>query len=813
MKKIISLLGIVSITASTASVTSCSTINNKKKSVINKVKNLTQISSTLLRGAMVQNASQKVNYGLAYDANYLLDLIHSSRAEELMPGFNTNYQTDMSSLNGSYFNQSLKREEINKIAKVDGSNDNGPFLTDNVKSPVGAADSIGSLLTVFIGIIKSNGGIHPNSSGLIQSFLPQLNLSEDNVDKFSSQKMASISNTLDQWAEIIAIIIKIAVSAKLPYTLISNLLNVNFLTALRENNWKIINESIIKTLLNIDFVSILDLLVNSILRVDKIENLTNKKIMNAAIKRSNNIFAKLSGQKDKVIKNIDELYQDIDFNFENKFGDVFAGFLNNLNNLDTSNIFSIIFDALFVISAILQRITSIDFSQDTPQSHDDLYSYKGEVGRREKRNLKFLKELADNEFENSQFSTKTLIKNFSIALNAKDNDGLNFAKLLGLLFQSGSSKTIDISKPGILGWVPSLLAKLGTLSGDYKGVEGFSPILYAIGNGFAQWKNIKINVIGEIGPNQIGNFVKAIIDAFIENRSINGLDSLFDFLKTFGVNIPLRFNQDEMMKSAWKTLWSSESTFLKTIIGGEKNISLQTILSSQIYNGKTISEILDFIYYSISSTNPNYIKVKDLKESTIGLTDGIRDISSALIEDKYSIFYGQDTPYKEGINKYTALQTLMITNNKNGLYIDIDQKKNKNVKGIKSAMFALGNDYDENGRQKNIFREKTILSGLEKILDDSNINDLLDQILLGFKDVNKMKSDLTTYYYRPLIQNDNFKTKILSYKGIDEQNTDAIIKYRTLYTIPYSNATFTYEIELILLNGSDEWKINSIERK
>ncbi len=813
MKRIISLLGIVSITASTASVTSCSTINNKKKSVINKVNNLTQISSTLLRGAMVQNASQKVNYGLAYDANYLLDLINSSRAKELMPGFNTNYQTDMSSLNSSYFNQSLTREEINKIAKVNESNDNGPFLTDNVKSPVGAADSIGSLLTVFIGIIKSNGGIHPNSSGLIQSFLPQLNLSEDNADKFSSEKMASISNTLDKWADIIAIIIKIAVSAKLPYTLISNLLNVNFLTALRENDWKFVKESIIKTLLNIDFVSILDLLVNSILRVDNIENLTNKKIMNAAIKRSNNIFAKLSGQKDKVIKNTDELYQDIDFDFENKFGDVFAGFLNNLNNLDTSNIFSIIFDALFVISAILQRITSIDFSQDTPQSHDDLYSYKGEVGRREKRNLKFLKELANTEFENSQFSTKTLIKNLSIALNAKDNDGLNFAKLLGLLFQSGSSKTLDISKPGILGWVPSLLGKLGTLSGDYKGVEGFSPLLYAMGNGFAQWKNIKINVIGEIGPNQIGNFVKAIIDAFIENRSINGLDSLFDFLKTFGVNIPLRFNQDEMMKKSWKTLWSSESTFLKTIIGGEKNISLQTILSSQIYEGKTISEILEFIYYSISSTNPNYRKIKDLKESSIGLTDGIRDISSALVDDKYSIFYGQDTPYKEGNNKYTSLQTLMMTNNKNGLYIKFGDKNNKNVKGMRSAMFALGNDYDEDGRQKNIFREKTILSGMEKILDDSDINDLLDQILLGFKDVNKIKSNLTTYYYKPLIHNDNFKTKILSYNGIDEQNTDAIIKYRTLYTIPYSKATFTYEIELLLLNGTDEWKISSIERK
>ncbi|WP_339029386.1 hypothetical protein [Spiroplasma endosymbiont of Cantharis nigra] len=813
MKKIISLLGIVSITASTASVTSCSTINNKKKSITNKVNNLTQISSTLLRGVMVQNASQKTNYGLAYDANYLLDLINSSRAKELMPGFNTSFQTDMSSLNSSYFNQSLTREEINKIAKVNGSNDNSPFLTDNVKSPVGAADSLGSLLTIFIGIIKSNGGIHPNSSGLIQSFLPQLNLSEDNVDKFSSEKMASISNTLDQWADIIAIIIKIAVSAKLPYTLISNLLNVNFLTALRENDWKFIKESIIKTFLNIDFLSILDLLVNSILRVDNIENLTNKKIMNATIKRSNNIFAKLSGQKDKVIKNTDELYQDIDFDFENKFGDVFAGFLNNLNNLDTSNILSIIFDALFVISAILQRITSIDFSQDTPQSHDDLYSYKGEVGRREKKNLKFLKELANTEFENSQFGTKTLIKNLSIALNAKDNDGLNFAKLLGLLFQSGSSKTLEISKPGILGWVPSLITKLATLSGDYKGAEGFSPLLYAIGNGFAQWKNIKINVIGEIGPNQIGNFVKAIIDTFIENRSINGLDSLFDFLKTFGVNISLRFNQDEIMKKSWKTLWSSESTFLKTIIGGEKNISLQTILSSQIYEGKTISEILDFIYYSINSTNPNYRKIKYLKESSTGLTDGIRDISSALVEDKYSIFYGQDTPYKEGINKYTALQTLMITNNKNGLYINFDEKKNKNVKGIRSAMFALGNDYDEDGRQKNTFREKTILSGLEKILDDSDINDLLDQILLGFKDVNKIKSDLTTYYYKPLIHNNNFKTKILSYKGIDEQDTDAIIKYRTLYKMPYSKATFTYEIELLLLNGSDEWKISSIERK
>ncbi|ALD66240.1 hypothetical protein [Spiroplasma cantharicola] len=801
MKKIISLLGIVSITASTASVASCSMVNNKKQSIFNKVNNLTKISSTLLRGAMIQNASQSRDNGLPYDANFLLDLINSSSAKELMPDFNTNYQTNMSSLNSSYFNQNLTRDEINKIAKVkDSTNENSLFLTNNVKSPNGPADSIGSLLTVFIGIIKANGGIHPNSSGLIQSFLPELKLSENNVDQFSSEKMKPIAKILDQWADVIALIIKLAESSNLPYFLIANFLNVNFWTTIKENNW------------NINSLGTIDLVINKILNVDKIENLTNKKIMNAAVKRLNNIFANLSRQNDKVIEDINELYKDIDYDFENKFGDTFAGFLKNINNLDTSNMIPILFDALFVVSAILHRITSIDFSQDTPQSHDDLYSYKGEVGRKEKKNLKFLKELGEQEF-NNKYSSKILIKNLSIALNAKENDGLNFAKLIGLLFQSGSKKTFDIAKPGILGWVPALLGKLTTLSGDYTGAEGFSPLLYAIGNGLAQWKNIKINVVAEIGPNQIGNFMKAIIDTFIENRSINGLDSLFDFLKTFGVKIPFRFNQDEIMKNSWRTLWSSESTFLKTIIGGETNTSLQTILNSHIFLGKNISEILNLLYESINSSNPNLKKVENINKASTLMANGFRNLSTALIDDKYSIFYGNDIPYKQGNNKYTSLQTLMITSDKNGLYIEFDNIKNKKVKGVKSAMFALGSDFDDLGKQKNNFREETILSGLEKIFDDPSINALFDQILEGFKEVNRIKKELTNFTYKQLIGNMNFKTKVLSYEGIDQPDTDAFIKYKTTYTDILSWATFFYEIELKLTKGSNEWKITSIERK
>ncbi|AGR42023.1 Vmc-like lipoprotein signal peptide domain-containing protein [Spiroplasma diminutum] len=845
MKKLISLLGVVAITASTASVASCSTVNNVKTSIKNKISNLTQVSSALLRGAMIQNATQDLNKGYAYDAEYFNNLIDSSKANDLLPSFKTDNQTTIGLLGDNYFGKnasSYTRSSINELNnRTNPSYSNTLFLSNKVISPNTSIDNISGIITLIISAIKSNGGIHPSISGLLQGLLPQLPLNENSIESVSAESMKSVSDILNNFSDTIAILIKILANSKITYNAISNLLNANFLNAFKQSDLTTIIEGILKTLLNVDYSFIwkdgvltyfIDTLINSILTMDNIENLTNKMIMNATVKRINNIFASLAGETESIIKDKSLLYTDIDYDFEKSMGNVMAKFFENMDDLNTSNIASLIPDILFVISGILQRITSIDFSLDQPTKHNDLYSYKGEVGKKEKPNLKFLKELGEKDFANSKFKTKRLIKNLSIAFDTKNNtDGLQLAKLIGLLFQTASSTSIDFNNPfGIpaVVWTTKLGKIFIDISGDYKFREGLSPIIYALGSGLGQWQNItiKIPIVGDIGPDQIGNLLRGSIDMVVEGRSINGLNALFNYLSPFGLKIDLRFSDESIniMKNSWTALWSKDSGFLKEITKGTENISLETILSGSVYNGKTISEVLNFIYNAINSSTLNTKRVKELEESSKGISSGLKNIASSLIDEKYSIYSSGDKDYLVGNltekteNKYTAIQTLMITASKPGLYLGIKDSdteiKNSNVKGAKAAMYALGTDFDENGKQNNLaFRDNSLLLGLESIVDDTSVNSLLDQIMNGFSDVNKVKNDLSTTIYKPLIQSNNFKTKVNSYYGIDDGYKEAGITYTTTFIDPKSKKQFNYEIKLLLEANATEWQIYSIKRK
>ncbi|WP_338985516.1 hypothetical protein [Spiroplasma endosymbiont of Diplazon laetatorius] len=826
MKKLISFLGIISITASTGSVAACSTVNNIKTSIKNKIQNLTQVSSTALRGAMIQNASQDTLAAneLAYDADYLTGLINSGKAKTLMPGFKTDSETTVGSLMKNYFNgQNINRNEINNLSKSENpSYSDSAFLTDQVKSPVGSADSLGSMLTLIISAIKSNGGVHPSLSGLIQGLLPELGLSPSAASGVGP--MEDISKLLDSAAVPLAILIKALSGSNLAYSLISNLLNANFLNDSKEGKTNITN-GLMSALSSVNFVPLIigllelmnhfdiliptfDMLVNSVLTMDKVENMTNKQVMNATNRRLYNVFAALSGQTDKIVKDVNVLYSDVDYTFEKDFGELMGVFFENLNNINTSNITLVITDLLFVVTGLLQRITSVDFGGFKPSNNQNLFSESD-------KNIDYLKLLGSNNFK--RFETKLLFKNLSIALNS-DSEGLNTAKLFSLLFESGSEKIVNLDKPGFGGWTIKITGFLLGLGGYYEGSEGLSSLIFALGYGIGKWQNINYTVLGiGVGPVQVGNILKGAIDNFVENRSISGLDSLFDFIKTFGVNVPFRFKNDKLLKESWKALWSKESTFLKTVIGGENNISLETILAGPVYEGKTISEILDFIYNAINSSTPNNQKLKELEQETKGMANGLQDISKALSDTKYSIFTKNGNAYNgtgsNAENKYTALQVLMITSGLNGLYISVDGVKNTSITGAKAAMYALGTNFDANGKQLGEFRQDSLLSGLEKIVDDKSVDSLLDQIVKGFAEVNSVKNNLSNTVYKPLIQDNNFKTKVESHYGIDQGMDEAGITYTTTYKDPNTKKTFNYEIKLLLEAGALDWQIKSIKRK
>ncbi|QHX36567.1 Vmc-like lipoprotein signal peptide domain-containing protein [Spiroplasma sp. BIUS-1] len=833
MKKLISILGIISITASTASVASCSTVNNKLTSIKNKVNNLTNVSSTVLRGVMIQNASQELNDGLPYDADYLYGLISSSKANDLMPGFKTDNQTTVGSLKNNYFGkQGFNRKDINNWDHPsNASYSDKEFLTDKVKSPNGPADSIGSMLTLVISAIKSNGGINPSISGLLEGVLGQLPLSESSIGSVSKDKMEGISSILSSASEPLAILIKALSKSNFAYGAISNLLNINFLNDLKEGKTSLL-DGIMSTLSSINFLPLitgllellnyfdiltplLDTLVNSILTMDNKQNMTNKQVMNATNKRLYNIFATLSGQNDKVITDKDELYKDVDYNFEKQFGEVMAGFFKNMSNINTSNIITIIPDILFVVAGILQRITSVDFETNVAQNNQDLFDNNS---IKKNRNQDFLIKLGNESFNKHNFSTKILINNLRISLTSDEN-GYNLIKLFALLFESAGTNDgrIDLSyTESTAAWIARLIGSAFTLGLNYGGQEGLSPLLFAIGNGIAVF--LKINVAG-VGPNHVGNIFKALIDKIILNKDISGIQGL---LETFGAKLPFTLSNEsiKIMKNAWDALWSKDSTMLKDIIGGDKNISLQTILEGPVYKGKTISEIMELIYNAINSSSSNTQRYKKLKEESTGLAKGLQDISSALVYNKYKMYYG------EGENKtehnplsyeekdgYTALQVLMVASNAKGIYISIDGKENNKVKGSKAAMSALGTDFDENGKQINTaFRDNSLLLGLKNIIDDKSIDSLLDQIVKGFANVNNVKKDVSNKVYKTLIQSKNFKTKVKSYYGIDEGNVEAGITYVTTYTDPKTHKSFNYEVKLNLNIDSTDWKVTSIKR-
>ncbi|AUM62561.1 hypothetical protein [Spiroplasma monobiae] len=841
MKKLISFLGIIAITASTGSVAACSTVNNIKTSIKNKVDNLMKISSAALRGAMIQNASQDMlaNGELAYDAEYLNGLINSGKANSLIPDFKTDSETTVGSLMSNYFGgQSLSRDAINELNKSgNGSYGENDFLTNQVKSPNGSGDSIGSILTLVISAIKSNGGIHPSISGLIQGLLPQLGLSPSGANGVGKESMESVASILDNASVPLAILLKSVSGSNAVYSLISNLLNATFLNDMKEGKTNITNgllsalssinivpliSGIIELLNEFDIlIPLMDDLINSILTMDSIESMTNKQIMNATNKRLYNIFATLSGQNDKIITDKIELYKDIDYNFEKQFGEVIAVFFENISSISTSNIVSIIPDILFVVAGLLQRITSVDFETNVAQSNSDLFNNNED---RKNKNQEFLKRLGSEKYKENIFSTKKLVKNLSIAFNSESENGLQLAKLFSLLLQTGStSKSIDFGKPflgnNIIGWGSKLLTMLPNISNDVGSHEGLSPLLYSLGYGIAVWQNISINIGIDIGKDQIGNLLRLSMDMIIQGSSIDGLNGLIELLNSFGVSLPIKFssNSEKIMKNSWTALYSKNSTMLKDIIGGEENISLQIILAGPVYEGKTISEILDFIYKNIKSSSNNDAKFRQLKEEAKGIASGLQDISKALVEDKYKIFIkNSNKPYNgEGSNEenqYTALQALMITSGLNGLTVQIENNNIPPINGAKSAMYALGTDFDDNGRQLNKFRDNSLLSGLEKIIDDKSIDSLLDQIVKGFADVNKVKNDLSNTVYKPLIQSRNFKSKVKSHYGIDEGNVESGIVYVTTYTDPATKRTFNYEIKLLLRPGWSDWYIKSIKR-
>ncbi|WP_339021568.1 hypothetical protein [Spiroplasma endosymbiont of Atherix ibis] len=813
MKKLLSIISAFALISSTFTVASCSLVNYKAQSIKNKINNLVEISSTLLRGTMVQNASQNQNANsdtLAYDSNYLNSLINNSKANKLIPNFKTDAQTTMKNLKDTYFtNQNFDRDSINSL--------NSDFLTKNVKSPNSSTDDFSSKFILFSSILKTNGGIHPSISGLIQGLLPQLNLKDDLANILNSELLKSISNLIKKTNEPLTKILGFLQQSNLFYAILKNFFNSDFENSNKEKNiantTKWVKEFINEVKLN-SLDILIEELINKLLTQDKNEQeLTGQMILNSSLNRFSNILARVTNQEDKII-NSSNLYETLSKNFDEDLGDLLGNFLKSLNlNTNFSNfdfksvLFSLlkspenITDILFIISGLLKYISSINFSDFVPEDDKNLFSSTTS-------NNEFLEEINNKILKENRFKTETLFKNISTIINVKTNaNGKQLQKLFYMLFNSGQKATEIDSNINLF----SLLWNLNPSVIWTSEKNNYSSLLYGIGKGVAIWKGWSFT---GIGPCQVGNLIRWVIgDGLGYNSDFSGLNKVIESLKEVGVEINLKVSEQttEQLKHLFNAFYDENSTLLKDLFG--KEITLYSIFNEEIILSIKIIDIIDLIYKNIAS-NGNEQEINTEK-----LRTGLDILSKELVNDNYTLYYKSSNNFvqykKNSTNewgKYNALQAMIIYYSKNGMYLKIeDNDINENIKGSKAAMYALGTDYDQNGNQKTNFRDNSLLTGVEKIFDDEIIINILNDLTRGFTDIQTINENISNNIYKKLIENENFETKIINYSDIDT-NKQQSITYRTTYKDPFSKANINYEVNLVLKINEDSWQINSIKK-
>ncbi|AUB31444.1 hypothetical protein [Spiroplasma floricola] len=809
MKKLLSLFSILSITGSTFTVASCSMVNYKVQSIKNKVNNLVQVSSTLLRGSIIQNASQNSNSGLAYDSNYLNSLILNSKSNNLIPNFKTDAQTTMKNLNETYFgSQDLNRDSINNLNK--------DFLTNNVKSPTSSLDSFSSNFILFSSVLKTNGGIHPSISGLIQGLLPTLNLKNTLAETLNSESLKSIANLIQKTNEPLSETLGFLQQSNIFYAVLKNFFNSDFENSRKENDTenieKWVKQFISEVKLN-GLDTLLEELVNKILTQDKSEDvLTGQMIINSSLNRFHNILARVTKQENKVI-NSSKLYDTLSKNFDKDLGDLMGDFLKGLNlNLKAFDFKALLLsiikspenisDILFIISGLLKYVSSLDFSDFIPENDDKLFDYT-------KSNDNFLKELNNKTLKDNSFKIKMLFKNLSLITNVKTNaNGKQLQKLFYMLFNSGKKVTEIDENINLL----TLINKLSSPIFGSNSKNNYSSLLYGIGKGIAIWQGWSF--VG-LGADQVGNLIRWVIgDGLGYNSDFSGLNNVLNILKSLGIEINLKVSEKTtlQLKHLFNAIYDEDSTIFKDLIG--KQMSLYSIFNQNIVLSMKISDIIDLIYKNIAS-NGNEQKI-----NTDKLKNGLNILSNELVKDNYTLWYKNSNnfvQYKESsINKqgnYNALQAMIISSSKNGMYLKLDNSTpiNENIKGTKAAMYALGTDYDEKGNQKPLFRDKSLLLGLENIFDDQVTIGILDDLTRGFQEIIKINNNISNSIYKKLIENANFETKIISSSNIDTDKEQSIT-YKTVYTNPFNETKTSYEINLILKINQDSWQINSIRR-
>lgn len=772
MKKLLIILSCISIGTSTVSVTGCTLVNYEKQYIANKITNLVNVSSTLLRSAVVNDSS-----GL--DNDYLQSILLPSKAKDMNTAFGESKQTTMESLSKSYFKSSFNTESIKKL----GENSN---LTLGGKNANTSIDKVIDYGLIFLTAIKSSGGINTRLAGFLEGALPilaNLIVKDGNVNlPIPDDILTNISKNAGSLAKAITFLSK----SGLLKGIMDNFLNVPFLKAIENKEIGNIILSVITGLFKIfrNFREFENYINNEMFNdFPQREKLTNKDIQNSIVIRINNILVDLTG-KGKIESN---KYKNIvgDNDFLNNISDSALELIKNINDVKFLNIISHIDDLFFIIGGFLQIIGSIDFEDYTPTDSKHLYATN-------ESNSVYLENLRNKPFES--FSFNKVIKNLAIATSNVDNpNGIQMQKLLNLIIYSGGSDIEIKGKKWDFNSIYNLLVKI---KGKEQGVQSPLGILITgLGNGLVgSLLDPKLaEGLKSLNP---GYLITQVVDNITQNTNTSGL---FPLIKSLSSSINLDYSQNnEKMVKPFSALYDEDSTLFKELLNLEinnKNFNLSNLFNATIMDGMTISDYLKKLYEEFSTYALNK---ETIQKSTDKIKEGIESICKLLTEKNIEL-KENDKIFKTGLS---SLEAAMYTTQYKGLIYT--SPNGVVLKGTKAAMYLLGYRQDSN-----TFESDSILGGAEKIFADENVKKIVNDAIDSLKLMQENKRNYINDNFKSYLSENNFIIDGIEHDGF-ENNNDEKINYNIIYTDPRTKKVTKYAVKIKQMNYMEAWELESI---
>ncbi|QBQ07871.1 MOLPALP family lipoprotein [Spiroplasma gladiatoris] len=862
MKKLITILSVVSISSTMASVSACSLVNYEKQYIKNKVNTIMDVASVASRSAIINDVE-------GIDVDYLNKYIGNQKINKTLPKFSASQQTITKSVVESTFGQLLDRKFYEELDQ------NSAYSLEGKKTADSYADSIVTNGSLILSTIKTAGGIKPSLGGVIEGLIPQLSSLLSNVsNEFNITN--NYVNNINSLAPYGQLLIKDLDNTKLVSTLLKLILNINFI------NDKEIDDSVINGLLpllvkdnsgdlsntkNTTIPLILEHYINNVMfknfkgtytnsnKAPGNISLTPKVVQQSALVKLNKLLIRLNGKKDDNSKK--QLLRDDYEPIENakwireNIGENLGYLINNFSNLNYVGILESIDDVFYIIGALLINLGIFDFETDfnknptannlfndsldnktyfknmNSQDSDDKMVIKFDSQLQQKNGVK------TNGVKNTvTFSSYKMLKNLTKATDPNNKDGRDMQRILFLLLYSNSPQKEDYSLKtdmNILDLLP-----LGSSNSQYEenDIVGVDSLLGGIvqGLGYKLFDILKSVTLPpslkDIAGLAASRLLGVTVDSIANDKNIQGLGSLLNSLSS-STGLSISKNNIKLLEHGYQALWDEKSTLLTDLLNmklGDKPLNLKNLFSMKLTASITINTVLKMFSEIYSDTSKLRAQFNSKFEtwSSGGVKDGIATLSKSL-GDKLKIYYSDKINNDNGVvnsqpdknlndknGEYNRITTALSLIKYPGLALrdssySLDNKKT--YIGTKGVMYSLG--YVE-GQDK--FIDETPLKALEQIFDDSNFKNLENAIINDFNYIGSVKEQYIKDNIEIFTDYKNFNTELVSYSNIEDESNPGKIEFKIEYISPKDKSKHVYNIKLSEYANLKNWTIESITK-